>query len=110
MPIVNLGTKITDELNLFARPDEHAENGFDLMLVNDAHVFLMRDTDIKIDTVTVTFSPPNKMTEQELIMLAVATLREKQKTIQADAGMRVAQLDEQINKMLLLTHQTPVAG
>ena len=89
----------------YARPDESAEFGFNLLLVEPVMKYWMSDTDICIDTVPVEYLPPNNMSREQLILKAIETMRDKQKQILARAEREVQHLEERINQLQLLTYQ-----
>jgi len=104
---VNLGREIVDQkMFLYARPNEDAENGFQLILVTEQFRYYMHDENVLLDTVVVEYMPPVDLSYEQMIVKAVQTLRDKQKQILAESHRKIAQLDEKINKMLLLTDQS----
>lgn len=103
--MIKFGKAIQTNMLCYARPNADEETGFKLLLVEKDLKWWMNDEDICIATVPVEYFPPDDMSEEELIMKAIESLRDKQKQILADAQYQVHKLDEKINKMLLLTHQ-----
>ena len=90
--------------------DPDSESGMLLKLIDEEHKFLMRDEEINIGLVTCTFIKPEGLTEESLRRMAVETLREKQKKLQADAYRAEQILQGKIDKLLLLTHDQNEVG
>ena len=104
---INLGREIVNEkMFLYARPDADEDNGFKLILVPEIFKYYTDASDVMIDVVSVEYMPPGNLSYQEMVIKAVETLRDKQKQILASAHRSIAQLDDKINTMLLLTHQS----
>ena len=81
------------------------EGQLEYFLVNPRHRWATNDdTQIKLDEIFVTFQPP-PISENELRQKAITQLRERQNNIRAEATKKIAELDVQIEKLLLIEHK-----
>jgi hypothetical protein len=96
-------TIITQSQCAYMVPDSHAKEGYTIVVIPEAKSWWMSANDIKLDTFTQTFEVdiPGR---QELAVLAVATLEERQKTILANAHKEHQELQQKINALLMLEH------
>lgn len=105
MSAIKFGGKIEVKLLCYARPDDKAENGFKLLLVEPDFKWYTNEDDVCIATVPVEYYPPENMNYEEFVRKAVESLRDKQKQTLAAAQRQVDIYEEKINKLLMLTHQ-----
>ena len=101
-----MSNTIQEKMTLFVRPCSEGENGFKVMSVNEVHKFWMLDEDINIGQVTVDYQLPEDMTHETLALKSVATLKERQKKVQADAHMKIKKMEEKIERLLMITDQS----
>lgn len=91
---------------LYVEAGEADPSKLTFFLVNQRHRWMTYDDrQIKIaEDVEVEFEPP-QMTEKELRLKAVEQLRERQLQVRAEAQKRIGDIDEQINKLLLIEYK-----
>ena len=96
--------KHTQQIAIFAVPNETAAKGFDLQICPINKLWWMNDGDIKLSDqpVTVYVDIPD---EKTLIVKAVETLRDRQKAILAESQQNVDKLQDRIDKLLMLAHK-----
>lgn len=98
---------IQKTLKLYMRPDSDEEDGFVYFVTDPAYGYSWtQDHDINIGDVDVSFNVPNDLTEDELRRKAIDTLKDKQDAIRAKAFRDIEALQNRIDEMLLLTHQS----
>ena len=71
-------------------------------LVNLNHAFMIGNEGICIGETEVHYSPPENLTEQEMLNHAIQTFRDRKKRILADAHLACSELDKKINQCQLL--------
>lgn len=95
-----------EKLTLCVEHDENTPGRLKFFLISPRHEWYLHDNkQIKIaKDIEVEYEPP-QMSEDELRLKAVEQLRDRQKRVRADASKAIADLDEQINKLMLITYQ-----
>lgn len=94
-----------EEMHLFVESDTEALNGMKFFLVPKRYRWATNDEQVKIEDVVVTYGLPNDLTQDQIRLKAVETLREKQERVIAEAQKQKVFLQEKIDNLLLLTHQ-----
>ena len=87
----------------FMRPDVDEEQGYKLLLLEEAHRWFMNTGDIKLGEVLVAYNDV-EFSENELRFKAVTTMQEEQEKTRTDAAVTVAKLQKHIDKLLVLTY------
>lgn len=94
----------TKKVELWAKPDADSETGF-IEILHDPHQYRWgADEDVKMGEVEVMWEHPADLTEQQMILKAVETMKEKQEKIVAEAQRKKTELQTKINNLLMLTH------
>lgn len=102
---------IEKTLKLYIRPDRDEEQGFKYFLLDPAFGYQWtQEADIEIGEVAVQFIIPEMLTDDDLRLKAIETLKKKQEAIKANAYKEIQGLQERIDKMMLLTHQPNVVA
>lgn len=101
-----MSNAIKEKMTIFVRPDSENENGFKVMAVNDVHKFWMTDEDINVGVATVEYDLPEDMTNQSLALKSIATLKERQDKVRADAYVKIQNMEEKIATLMMITDQS----
>ena len=97
---------IQEKMSIFVRPDSENEMGFKVMAVNDFHKFCMTNEDINVGSATVEYQLPEDMTHQSLALKSIATLKERQDKVRADAHVKIQKMEEKITTLLMITDES----
>lgn len=91
--------------------EQNSETGaLEYFLIANRHrYFLNDDLQIIVGEQEVFFDMPT-LTDTEMRLKAVEQMRKRQKNIRAEAQRKVAELDEKIQKLLLLEHKADDQG
>jgi len=92
-------------IDIWAVTNQNSDKGFDFKLIPKNKAYWMTDGDVNMGEVEVHFDPPADLDHQTLALKAIETLREKQADARAECEMRIKDLDEKIEKLLMITHQ-----
>jgi hypothetical protein len=95
----------TEIVWLFAAPDKNSPDGMSLYIVAKRHEYYPSDEHIKLAEVLVHYDPPNEFSRDKMILKAIQTLRDKQDRIIAEAQKHKMELQQKIDKLLLLDHK-----
>jgi len=96
-------TIITQSQCTYMSPNSSSKEGYDIVIVPESKAWWMSTDDIKLNTFTQTFEV-DIPSRQELAVLAVATLEERQKAILAKAHEDHQALQVKINALMMLEH------
>ena len=103
--------KTGTKMHLFVRPDSTADSGMEFFVVPEHMRYWASGNDnVRIGETDVLFSIPDNLSEDELRQKAIETFRDKQKEIRAKAHKQVAELEEKIRELMLLTFQPESAA
>ena len=101
-----MGETSKETMCIFAIPDADAKEGFTTTLIQPRHKWLMNDEDINLGEVDVYYDIPSSLDRNELIGKAITTMKEKQARYRAEAEEKCTRLQEKINTLLMITHQS----
>lgn len=89
---------------------EMKEGKLEYFLIAQRHRWsLYDDAQVIIGDQEVFFEMPT-LTDTEVRLKAVEQMRERQKNVRAEAAVKIAELDEKIQKLMLLEHKPESEG
>jgi len=93
----------TKTLQLWARPDSGSDKGFTEVLLDPSVYHVTSDEDVNMGDVKVHYDNPPDLSEGQMVLKAIETMKDKQTQILAEAQRRTTQLQAKINNLLMLT-------
>jgi len=100
-----MSKQATENMLLVVEANSENESGVSFFLANTRHEWWLDDEAVKVSTVKITYEYPDSLSEDEFRVMAIKTLRDKQDRVIAEAQLTKVDLQNKIDKLLMLTHQ-----
>ncbi len=94
---------VNKEVYVYMRPSSTEESGYRFVVACKDLRWATGSEDILLDTVNVEIGIAD-YSQNELALKAIATLRERQERVLAEAEVETQRLQEKIDRLLLLPH------